>query len=244
MNELGPTVLIIDDEPALRRFVTAGFEHAKFLVRQAENAAEGLESAALKLPDLIILDLGLPDQDGADVLDQIRSWSDVPVIVLSARSDEDEKVYLFKRGADDYVVKPFGMPELLARSEAALRRYFKSPNESSVIEAGPLSIDLATRKVSNGEVRIQLTRKEYKLLQVLATHAGNVVTHEHLQREIWRGDDEKYAQYLRILVRRVRYKIEREPTRPDILVTESGVGYRLQTTATRPLPFARRHSRG
>jgi two-component system, OmpR family, KDP operon response regulator KdpE len=244
MSELGPSVLIIDDEPALRRFLTAGFEHAKFLVRQAENAAEGLESAAHKLPDLIILDLGLPDQDGADVLDQIRSWSDVPVIVLSVRSSEDEKVYLFKRGADDYVVKPFGMSELLARSEAALRRYFKSPNESSVIEAGPLSIDLATRKVSNGEVRIQLTRKEYKLLQVLATHAGNVVTHEHLQREIWHGDDEKYAQYLRILVRRVRYKIEREPTRPDILVTESGVGYRLQTTATRLLPFARRHSRG
>jgi len=239
MNELGPTVLIIDDEPALRRFVTAGFEHAKFLVRQAENAAEGLESAALKLPDLIILDLGLPDQDGADVLDQIRSWSDVPFIVLSARSDEDEKVYLFKRGADDYVVKPFGMSELVARSEAALRRYFKNATESSVVEGGALSIDLATRKVSIGEVRIQLTRKEYKLLQVLATHAGNVVTHEHLQREIWHGDNDKYAQYLRILVRRVRSKIEREPTRPAILVTESGVGYRL--TANKPLPAARRN---
>jgi two-component system, OmpR family, KDP operon response regulator KdpE len=239
MNELGPTVLIIDDEPALRRFVTAGFEHAKLLVRQAENAAEGLESAALKLPDLIILDLGLPDQDGADVLDQIRSWSDVPVIVLSARSDEDEKVYLFKRGADDYVVKPFGMSELVARSEAALRRYFKNATESSVVEAGALSIDLATRKVSIGEARIQLTRKEYKLLQVLATHAGNVVTHEHLQREIWHGDNDKYAQYLRILVRRVRSKIEREPTRPAILVTESGVGYRL--TASKPLPAARRN---
>jgi two-component system, OmpR family, KDP operon response regulator KdpE len=239
MNEVGPTVLVIDDKPALRRFVTVGFEHAKFLVRQAENAAEGLESAALKLPDLIILDLGLPDQDGADVLDQIRSWSDVPVIVLSARSDEDEKVYLFRRGADDYVVKPFGMSELVARSEAALRRYFKNATESSVVEAGPLSIDLATRKVSVGQARIQLTRKEYRLLQVLATHAGNVVTHEHLQKEIWHGENEKYAQYLRILVRRVRSKIEREPTRPVILVTESGVGYRLQATATKPLPARR-----
>ena len=239
MNEVGPTVLVIDDEPALRRFVTVGFEHAKFLVRQAESAAEGLESAALKLPDLIILDLGLPDQDGADVLDQIRSWSDVPVIVLSARSDEDEKVYLFRRGADDYVVKPFGMSELVARSEAALRRYFKNATESSVVEAGPLSIDLATRKVSVGQARIQLTRKEYKLLQVLATHAGNVVTHEHLQKEIWNGENEKYAQYLRILVRRVRSKIEREPTRPVILVTESGVGYRLQATAAKPLPARR-----
>jgi two-component system, OmpR family, KDP operon response regulator KdpE len=204
MSEHGPTVLIIDDEPALRRLLTAGFEHAKFLVRQAETAAEGLESAVLDLPDLIILDLGLPDQDGADVLDQIRSWSNVPVIVLSVRSNEHEKVYLFKRGADDYVVKPFGMSELLARSEAALRRYFKSATQSSVVQAGPISIDLATRRVSNGEVRIQLTRKEYKLLQVLATHAGNVVTHEHLQKEIWREASDKHAQYLRMLVRRVR----------------------------------------
>jgi two-component system KDP operon response regulator KdpE len=240
MSEHGPTVLIIDDEPALRRLLTAGFEHAKFLVRQAETAAEGLESAVLDLPDLIILDLGLPDQDGADVLDQIRSWSNVPVIVLSVRSNEHEKVYLFKRGADDYVVKPFGMSELLARSEAALRRYFKNATQSSVVQAGPISIDLATRRVSDGEVRIQLTRKEYRLLQVLATHAGNVVTHEHLQKEIWREASDKHAQYLRMLVRRVRSKIEQEPTRPDILVTESGVGYRLQTA--RPVSSTpRRH---
>jgi two-component system, OmpR family, KDP operon response regulator KdpE len=236
MTKARPTVLLIDDEPPLRRFLRAGFELAGFTVREAETAEEGLKSATLKMPDLIILDLGLPDRDGSEVLDQIRSWSNVPIIVLSARSEEDEKVHLFQRGADDYVTKPFGMSELLARSEAALRRYFKSPTESSVIAAGPLSVDLATRKVLVRESRINLTRKEYRLIELLATHVGNVVSHQHLLKEIWGAGYVDNVQYLRILVRKVRQKIERDPTRPAILLSESGVGYRLQATATSAHP--------
>lgn len=222
------TVLIVDDEPQLRRFLRAGFELAGFAVREAENAGEAVTAITRKLPDLIILDLVLPDRGGAELLDQIRSWSNVPVIVLSARSDEDEKVYLFQRGADDYVTKPFGMSELLARSDAALRRYFKSSTESSVVEAGPLSIDLATRNVVLNEARVNLTRKEYRLIELLAMHAGNVVTHQHLLKEIWGAGYVHNVQYLRILVRKVRQKIEQDPGRPAILLSESGVGYRLE----------------
>jgi two-component system, OmpR family, KDP operon response regulator KdpE len=232
MTKARPTVLIIDDEAPLRRFLRAGYELAGFAVREAQTAEEGLKSATIKMPDLILLDLGLPDREGTEVLDQIRSWSNVPVIILSARTDEDEKVRLFHRGADDYVTKPFGMSELLARSEAALRRYFKSPTESSVVEAGALSIDLATRKVVVRNVRVDLTRKEYRLVELLAAHAGNVVSHQYLLKEIWGQGYVQNVQYLRILVRKVRCKIERDPTRPVILVSESGVGYRLQTTPT------------
>ena len=234
MTKARSTVLIIDDEPQLRRFLRAGFELAGFAVREAENAEEGLKSATLKLPDLIILDLGLPDREGGELLDQIRAWSNVPIIVLSARSDEDEKVHLFQRGADDYVTKPFGMSELLARGEAAIRRYFKSPTESSVVEAGPLSVDLATRKVLMNGSRVDLTRKEYRLVELLAMHADNVVTHQHLLKEIWGPGYVHNVQYLRILVRKVRNKIERDPTRPAILMSESGVGYRLQAGQRQP----------
>jgi two-component system KDP operon response regulator KdpE len=228
------TVLLIDDEPQLRRFLRAGFELAGFSVREADSAEEGLKSATFKNPDLIILDLGLPDRDGAEVLQQVRSWSNVPIIVLSARSDEEEKVFLFQRGADDYVTKPFGMSELLARSEAALRRYFKSPTESSIVEAGTLTIDLATRKVLLNERRINLSRKEYRLIELLAMSAGNVVTHQHLLREIWGPGYVHNVQYLRILVRKLRHKIETDPAQPALLLSESGVGYRLATNAKPP----------
>jgi len=233
MTRARPAVLLIDDEPPMRRFLRAGFELAGFAVREAETAEDGLKSATLKMPDLIILDLGLPDREGAELLDQIRSWSNVPVIILSARSDEEEKVHLFQRGADDYVTKPFGMSELLARGEAALRRYFKSPTESSVVEAGLLSIDLATRRVMVHETRVNLTRKEYRLVELLATHVGNVVSHQHLLKEIWGPGYVHNVQYLRILVRKVRHKIEHDPTRPTLLLSESGVGYRLQRSALR-----------
>jgi two-component system, OmpR family, KDP operon response regulator KdpE len=227
MTKARPSVLIVDDESQLRRFLRAGFELGGFSVREAETGEEGLKSTTLKAPDLIILDLGLPDREGVELLEQIRSWSNVPIIVLSARSDEEEKVYLLQRGADDYVTKPFGMSELLARSEAALRRYFKSPTESSLVEIGPLAIDLATRKVTVDGHRVSTTRKEYRLLELLAMHAGNVVSHQHLLKEIWGAGYVHNVQYLRILVRKVRQKIEQEPTQPEILLSESGVGYRL-----------------
>jgi two-component system KDP operon response regulator KdpE len=228
MNKPSNIVLLIDDEPKIRRFLRAGFELDGFTVLEAENAAEGLKTATFSPPDLIVLDLGLPDLHGSEVLERIRSWSNVPIIVLSVVSSEEEKVRLLQAGADDYVVKPFGMAELLARSEAALRRYFKSVTENPVVTAGPLSVDLVTRTVSLNDTRINLTRKEYRLLHILAMHVGLVVTHDQLLKDIWTGNQRDNIQYLRILVRKLRQKIETNPDQPRLLVTESGVGYRLQ----------------
>jgi two-component system KDP operon response regulator KdpE len=228
MNKPSNVVLLIDDEPKIRRFLRAGFELDGFSVLEAENAAEALRIATFSPPDLIILDLALPDLHGTEVLDRIRSWSNVPVIILSVVSSEDEKVRLLQSGADDYVVKPFGMAELLARSEAALRRYFKSATENPVVNTGPLSVDLVSRTVSLSGSRINLTRKEYRLLHILAMHVGLVVTHDHLLKEIWTGNQRDNIQYLRILVRKLRQKIEFDPNDPRLLITESGVGYRLQ----------------
>jgi two-component system KDP operon response regulator KdpE len=219
-------VLVIDDEAQIRRFLRAGFELHGYSVLEAENAAAGLRAATMNKPDLVILDLNLPDLEGSEVLERIRSWSNVPVIVLSIQSDEREKVRLLKAGADDYVVKPFGISELLARSEAALRRNLRSTNKDPVVRTGTLSIDLVSRAVTLNGRRVQLTRKEYALLHGLATHIGLVVTHQQLIREIW-GGHAGNIQYLRILVRKLRQKIEIDPTRPLLIVSESGVGYRL-----------------
>jgi two-component system KDP operon response regulator KdpE len=188
-----------------------------------------LKAATFNAPDLVILDLALPDLHGTEVLERLRSWSNVPVIVLSVMSDENEKVRLLQAGADDYVIKPFGMAELLARSEAALRRYFKSATEHPVVVAGPLSVDLVGRTVSLNKSQIRLTRKEYRLLHILAMHVGLVVTHDQLLKEIWNGNRIDNIQYLRILVRKLRQKIEADSNQPRLLVTESGVGYRLQS---------------
>src|SRR6195256_6840392 len=228
MNKPSNLVLLIEDEPKIRRFLRAGYEIHGFSVLEAENAADGLKAATFNAPDLVILDLALPDLHGADVLERLRSWSNVPIIILSVVSGEDEKVRLLQAGADDYVVKPFGMAELLARSEAALRRYFKSATENPVVTAGPLSIDLVGRTASLGKNPIRLTRKEYRLLHILAMHIGLVVTHDQLLKEIWSGNQRDNIQYLRILVRKLRQKIETDPNDPRLLVTESGVGYRLQ----------------
>jgi two-component system KDP operon response regulator KdpE len=230
MNKPSNVALLIDDEPKIRRFLRAGFELHGFSVIEAESAADGLKAATFSTPDIVILDLALPDLHGTEVLERLRSWSNVPVIVLSIVSSEDEKVRLLRAGADDYVVKPFGMAELLARSEAVLRRYFKTATENPIVTAGPLSIDLAGRTVSLNDNRIRLTRKEYRLLRILATHVGLVVTHDQLLEEIWSGNQRENIQYLRILVRKLRQKIETDPNRPRLLVTESGVGYRLQAT--------------
>ena len=229
MSKSANTVLVIDDEPKIRRFLRAGYELNGFSVQEAESAAEGLKAATFNAPDLIVLDLDLPDLHGGEILERIRSWSNVPIIILSVESSEEQKVRLLKLGADDYVVKPFGIAELLARSESALRRYFKSTTESSVVLAGPLSVDLVTRSVLLNDQQIRLTRKEYRLIHVLATHVGLVVTHDHLLKEIWTGNQRDNIQYLRILVRKLRQKIETDPNDPRLLITESGVGYRLQS---------------
>lgn len=227
-------VLVIDDEAQIRRFLRAGFELHGFSVLEAENAAAGLKAATMTPVDLIILDLNLPDLEGSEVLERIRSWSNVPVIVLSIHSDEHEKVRLLKLGADDYVVKPFGISELLARGDAALRRHLRSTNREPVVRAGPLSVDLVSRVVMLNGKRVQLTRKEYTLLHGLAAHVGLVVTHQQLIREIW-GGHAGNIQYLRILVRKLRQKVEIDPTHPRLIVSESGVGYRLDQGGSGPL---------
>jgi two-component system KDP operon response regulator KdpE len=219
-------VLVIDDEAQIRRFLRAGFELHGFTVVEAQNAADGLKSATMSAIDLIILDLDLPDLEGSEVLERIRSWSNIPIIVLSIHADEHEKVRLLRLGADDYVVKPFGISELLARSDAALRRHLRSSNREPVVKAGQLAIDLVSRVVTLDGKRVQLTRKEYALLHGLAAHVGLVVTHQQLIREIW-GGHAGNIQYLRILVRKLRQKIEVDAARPALIVSESGVGYRL-----------------
>lgn len=227
MSEATPTILVVDDEVQIRRFLRAGLELDGFLVQDAGTGAEALKSVTLKQPDLVILDLGLPDMDGADVLERLRSWSTVPVIVLSVRSNEAEKVRLLESGADDYVVKPFGMAELLARAHAALRRHARASTGEPVVRAGPLAIDFAARNVTLNGKRVALTPKEYKVLQILAQHAGNVVTHQYLLKEVWGAPHLQDTHYLRIFARKLRQKIEVDPTQPTILLTELGIGYRL-----------------
>jgi two-component system KDP operon response regulator KdpE len=226
-------VLVVDDEAQIRRFLRAGFELHDYDVLEAENGVIGLRLATTEKPDLIILDLNLPDLEGSEVLERIRSWSNVPIIMLSIQADEHEKVRLLKLGADDYVVKPFGISELLARGEAALRRHLRSTDREPVVRAGPLSIDLMSRVVTLNGKRVQLTRKEYTLLDTLGTHAGLVMTHQQLIKEIW-GSRAGNIQYLRILVRKLRQKVEIDPTRPLLIVSESGVGYRLDQSGNEP----------
>jgi two-component system, OmpR family, KDP operon response regulator KdpE len=222
-----PVALVVDDEIQIRRFLRAGLELEDFVVQEAATGSEGLRLATLKPIDLVILDLALPDMDGSEIVERLRSWSSVPIIVLSVRSSEDEKVRLLELGADDYVVKPFGMAELLARSRAALRRHARGSANEPVLSAGPLSIDFAQRSVRIHGEQVQLSPKEYRLLQVLAQHAGNVVTHQHLLRQVWGAAHADDAHYLRIFVRKLRKKIEKDAAQPRILTTELGVGYRL-----------------
>ena len=227
MNEHTPVVLVVDDEVQIRRFLRTGFELNGFTVHEASTGAEAIRTSTLRPIDLVIIDLGLPDMDGADVVERIRSWSTVPIIVLSVRSSEAEKVHLLELGADDYVVKPFGMAELLARVRVALRRQSRAASGEPTVKVGPLIIDLAARAVMLSGQRLTLTPKEYRLLQVLAQHAGNVVTHQHLLKEVWGSIHVHDTHYLRIFVRKLRQKIEPNPDSPRILVTELGVGYRL-----------------
>ena len=227
MSEIPALVLIVDDELQIRRFLRTGFELDGFSVQEAETGTDALRSATLKPSDLVILDLGLPDMDGSEVLERLRTWSSVPVIVLSVRGSEAEKVRLLEIGADDYVVKPFGMAELLARAHSAMRRQLRTARGEPVVKFGPLSIDFTARAVFINDQRLTLTPKEYRLLQILAQHSGNVVTHQFLLREVWGNEHIDDTHYLRIFVRKLRRKIEADPTQPRILLTELGVGYRL-----------------
>jgi two-component system KDP operon response regulator KdpE len=227
MSDLSPVVLVIDDEPQIRRFLRAGFDLEHFTVIEEETGEAGLRTATLRPLDLIVLDLNLPDMDGASIVERLRAWSTVPIIVLSVRASDEDKVRLLESGADDYVVKPFSMAELLARARTALRRQARGARGEPVVKLGSLTIDLAARAVFVEGTRVVLSPKEYRLLQVLAQHAGNVVTHNILLREVWGARHMHNSHYLRILVRKLRGKIEQSPKQPRILVSELGVGYRL-----------------
>jgi two-component system KDP operon response regulator KdpE len=220
-------VLIIDDERQIRQFVRAGMELGGYQVLEAANGNDALRQVTVNPIDLVILDLALPDIDGSDVLERIRAWSGVPVIILSVRAGETEKVKLLELGADDYVVKPFFMSELLARAKVVLRRQCEHKDGKTPLKLDRLVIDLAARAVSFDGNRLNLTPKEYRLLQMLAQHPGKVITHESLLKSVWGEAHVDDTHYLRILVRKLRQKIEANPNRPKILLTELGVGYRL-----------------
>jgi two-component system, OmpR family, KDP operon response regulator KdpE len=222
------TVLVIDCDPQVRRYLNAGLELYGYSVSQAENGSVGLNAMTHIRPDLVILDPDLPDVSGIEVLQTIRSWSNVPVIVLSIQAEEDHKVHFLRSGADDYVIKPFGMAELAARCEVALRRYQKAVDKDPVVRTGPLTIDLVSQAVTLDSRHVTLTRQEYRLLHLLASHLGLVITHNQLIKDIWGDPSPENVQYLRCLVRKLRQKIEADPSQPKFLISESGVGYRLE----------------
>jgi two-component system KDP operon response regulator KdpE len=219
-------VLVIDDEPPIRKLLKMGLTTQGYQVLEAPNGKTALEALAQR-PDLVILDLGLPDIQGHDLLRTIRARNEsVPIMVLSSRGDEAGKVLALDLGADDYVTKPFGMEELLARMRAALRHQLQSHGERPIFRVGELSVDLVRRIVKIGEREIKLSPKEYELLRLLVQHAGKVLTHKFLLGELW--DNLTDAQYLRVYVRQLRQKIEADPEQPQYILTETGIGYRLR----------------
>jgi two-component system, OmpR family, KDP operon response regulator KdpE len=224
-----PLVLLIEDDPAIRRFLRAVLPAKGHRLAEAATAADGLDKAARERPDVIVLDLGLPDRDGLEVLKELREWTRLPVIVLSARQQEGDKVTALDLGADDYLTKPFGIAELLARLRVALRHAALSDGAAPppVFEVGELRVDLARRQVFVGDVEVHLTPIEYKLLALLVKHAGKVLTHRQLLREVWGPEYGDESHYLRVYMAQLRRKIERESARPRYLRTEPGVGYRL-----------------
>jgi two-component system, OmpR family, KDP operon response regulator KdpE len=222
------TVLVVDDEPPIIRFLRASLMAAGHRVVTAENAAGGLAAVAREKPDVVILDLGLPDRSGFAVISEIRKNSAIPIIVLSARSDERSKVEALDLGADDYIGKPFGIAELMARIRAALRHRYQSQGETPAFVSGELTVDLVRRQVTRAGHEVKLSPKEFELLRHLVAHAGKVLTHRHLLREVWGPAHAEEVQYLRVFIRGLRQKIEPDPTRPTHILTELGVGYRLQ----------------
>ncbi len=222
------TVLVIEDEPQIRRLLRTSLAGQGYRVLEAPNGREGVAMASSHRPDLIILDLGLPDMDGMEIIREVRAWGTLPIIVLTARGKERDKVTALDAGADDYVTKPFGMGELTARMRVAMRRAAgRGGDDPPVISIGALKIDLARREVLLEGVRIQLTRHEYALLASLARSRGKVVTHRQLLQEVWGPDLADQTHYVRVYMQRLRNKLEAIPARPRYLISEPGVGYRL-----------------
>src|SRR5262245_26406693 len=225
----GPLILIIEDEAQLRRYLRPSLAAEGYRLVEAATGGEGLALASQYVPDLVLLDLGLPDIDGLEVTRRLRSWSTVPIIVLSARGQEQDKVAALDAGADDYLTKPFGFPELLARLRVALRHVAQTEAHGGTaeFEAGPLRVDLTARRVFVDEREVRLTAVEYKLLTTLVEHAGQVVTHRMLLQSVWGPGHAHQIQYLRVYMTHLRRKLEPDAMRPRIFQTETGVGYRL-----------------
>ena len=226
---LPAVVLLIEDEAPIRKFLRAGLEGQGYSLYEATTGQDGMSQIAMRAPNLVLLDLGLPDIDGFEVVRRIREWTALPIIVLTARDRDGDKVRALDAGADDYITKPFSMPELLARMRVALRRHAQAGVEANpFVEVDRLRIDFARRQVTVGGIEVQLTPIEYRLLAVLARHAGRVLTHDVLLREVWGPSYTSQHHYLRVYMAQLRHKIEADPARPRLLVTELGVGYRLR----------------
>jgi two-component system, OmpR family, KDP operon response regulator KdpE len=229
MTAGGQAVLVVEDEPQMRRFLRASLASHGFRLFEAATAKEALALATTQNPELILLDLGLPDGDGIALTRTLRGWSSVPIIVLSARGRETDKVEALDAGSDDYITKPFGVNELLARMRAALRRASQAAGTSEpVIEIGNLRIDLARREVTLGDRALHLTPNEYRVLTLLARNPGKVLTHRQILKEVWGPTHAGETHYLRVYMAQLRRKIEADPARPELLITEPSVGYRMR----------------
>lgn len=222
------TIILVEDEAQIRRFLRTSLTAESYQVIEAETGKQGLIEAATRKPDLIILDLGLPDMDGVEVVRDLRTWSSVPIVILSARSQESDKISALDAGADDYLVKPFGIGELLARIRVALRHMSsKTDEDEGVFSVDELQVDMIHRKVKVRGTEVHLTPIEYRLLSVLIKYAGKVLTHQFLLKEVWGPNHVERAHYLRIYMGTLRHKLEADPAQPRFLLTEVGVGYRL-----------------
>ena len=222
----GVRVLVVDDEPAIHRFMAPALAANGYEPLRADTGAEAISLVVNRRPDMVILDLGLRDMDGKEVIRSLRAWSDVPIVVLSARDREIEKIEALDLGADDFVNKPFGMGELMARLRAALRHRMQEKGETPVLRIGDIEIDIPRHRVQRGAEEIRLTPKEFELLAFLARHPGKVLTHRHILREVWGPANEHDTQYLRVYIGQLRAKLEPDPANPAIIITEPGVGYR------------------
>jgi two-component system KDP operon response regulator KdpE len=229
-------VLLVEDEIQMRRFLRVILESEGYRLVESEKAADGLVQAATRNPDVVLLDLGLPDLDGLEVIRRLRAWSQVPVIVISAREQEHDKVTALDSGADDYLTKPFGVEELLARIRAAIRHAQRrqAGSEESVFTTDTLRVDFSKRQVFVDDQEIHLTPLEYKLLLVLVRNAGKVLTHRQLLKEVWGPSYIEHTQYLRVYMTQLRHKLEQDPARPRFLINEPGVGYRFRYDPAKP----------
>lgn len=227
MSENNLRILVVDDERAIRRFLNVTLSANHYQIYEAENGKTALESVLVHRPDLVILDLGLPDMDGVDVVHALREWSQIPILILSVRDQESQKIAALDAGADDYLTKPFGIGELMARMRVAMRR-MAGTSQEPVFVSGELEVDLSRRLVRVGGAEVQLTPTEYDLLRILVTHAGKVLTHHQLLHEVWGQGYTDEMHLLRVNISNLRRKLEPEPTRPRYIITEPGVGYRLR----------------